>query len=156
MLRSPPCELSVLRVVIDTVVFVRSLLNPASVWGQLVFRRRGTYRLVVSQAIVAEITDVLQRPEIARKFRFAEDMDIAMVVAILAEADKVLVEEVPSIARDAKDDVLLATAKAAGAEYLVSEDQDLLVLGRHEGMSIVNTATFLSALDLMQRGDKAE
>ena len=57
-----------LKVVLDTVIFVRSLLNPHSVWGQLVFRRRGRYRLVVSPPILSEMLVVLQRPEVARKF----------------------------------------------------------------------------------------
>jgi len=50
----------VVDVVIDTVVFVRSLINPKSIWGELVFRRRDRYRLIVSQAIVAELYDVME------------------------------------------------------------------------------------------------
>ncbi|HSH78947.1 MAG TPA: hypothetical protein VLA19_10495 [Herpetosiphonaceae bacterium] len=49
-------------VVIDTVVFVRALLNPRSMWGRLVFDYAGRYRLVVSAPIVREVIEVIQRP----------------------------------------------------------------------------------------------
>jgi len=60
----------------------------------------------------------------------------------------------PRASRDPKDDVFLATAVAAEAEYLVSEDQDLLVLGEYEGVKIVNTLSFLRVLE--QRDEGAE
>ena len=44
--------------------------------------------------------------------------------------------------------LLAALALLAGAAYLVSEDQDLLVLGEYEGVRIVDAVTFL---DLLKR-----
>lgn len=41
----------------------------------------------------------------------------------------------------------MATARAARADFLVSEDKDLLVLGTYDGTRIVDAATFLRALD---------
>ena len=51
------------------------------------------------------------------------------------------------MSRDPKDDKFLATAVRAGADYLVSEDQDLLVLGEHEGVEIVDAVTFLRLIE---------
>jgi predicted nucleic acid-binding protein len=51
------------------------------------------------------------------------------------------------MARDPKDDKFLATAKAVAADYLVSEDEDLLVLEEYEGTRIVNAAAFLRILE---------
>ncbi|MGH2470091.1 MAG: putative toxin-antitoxin system toxin component, PIN family [Chloroflexota bacterium] len=52
----------------------------------------------------------------------------------------------PGVSRDSKDDKFLATAVAAGANYLVSEDEDLLVLKNHQGVQVVNIAAFLAVL----------
>jgi predicted nucleic acid-binding protein len=54
---------------------------------------------------------------------------------------------VAAVSRDPKDDVFLATAKAGHATYLVTEDNDLLVLGSYEGTRIVDAATFLRLLE---------
>ncbi len=136
-----------MKVVFDTVVFVRSLINPHSKWGRAVFAHADSYSLILSQPILEEILDVLRRPELTRKFRSLKDMDMARVIQILGQAQVVEVGKIPQASRDPKDDKFLATARAAGAEYLVSEDQDLLVLGEYEGVKIVDTATFLAILE---------
>ncbi len=50
------------------------------------------------------------------------------------------------VSRDADDDVVLATAVAAGAAVIVTGDQDLLVLNRCDGIDIVSPRDFLSRL----------
>jgi predicted nucleic acid-binding protein len=50
------------------------------------------------------------------------------------------------VSRDADDDVVLATAVAAGASLIVTGDQDLLVIGRHNGIDIVSPRDFLKRL----------
>jgi putative PIN family toxin of toxin-antitoxin system len=50
------------------------------------------------------------------------------------------------VSRDADDDVVLATAVAAGATVIVTGDQDLLVLDRYNGIDIVSPRAFLSRL----------
>jgi predicted nucleic acid-binding protein len=46
----------------------------------------------------------------------------------------------------------LATAKAARASHIVSEDEDLLVLGEWEGIKIVRAAAFLRLLEQRPQG----
>ncbi|MGE3509923.1 MAG: putative toxin-antitoxin system toxin component, PIN family [Vicinamibacterales bacterium] len=50
------------------------------------------------------------------------------------------------VSRDVDDDVVLATAVAAGAALIVSGDQDLLVIGRYNAIDIVTPREFLSRL----------
>jgi len=45
--------------------------------------------------------------------------------------------------RDPKDDPVLACALAARAKYLVTRDEDLLVLGKPFGMQIITPGRFL-------------
>jgi predicted nucleic acid-binding protein len=47
------------------------------------------------------------------------------------------------ICRDAKDDFLLALAKAAKADLLVTGDEDLLVLKKYGRTRIVTPASYL-------------
>lgn len=134
------------RVVIDTVVFVRSLLNPHSRSGRLIFAHADEYRLILSAYIVREILEVLQRPEISRKIRFIAEMDTRRVLDILSQAELVEVAEVSPVSRDPKDDKFLATAVLGQADYVVSEDRDLLDLREHQGIEIVDVAAFLKLL----------
>jgi hypothetical protein len=136
-----------MKVVFDTVVFVRSLINPHSLWGRAVFHHADSYRLFLSRPILAEILDVLTRPELTRKFRGLQSTDMARVIDILGQAEVVEVTTTTRASRDPKDDKFLATAQEAGAAYLVSEDADLLVLGAYEGVRVVDTATFLRILE---------
>jgi predicted nucleic acid-binding protein len=50
------------------------------------------------------------------------------------------------VSRDADGDAVLATAVAAGAAVIVTGDQDLLVIGRYNGIDIVSPREFLSRL----------
>jgi uncharacterized protein len=61
-----------------------------------------------------------------------------------------LVEEMPlgkTRSRDADDDFYLACALAARAEFLVTWDKDLLVLGRPFGIHILTPAQFLKRIE---------
>lgn len=130
------------RVVLDTVVFVRSLFNPFSAWGRLVFGATPPYQLVLSQPVLTEILEVLQRPELVRKFRTAAGRDVPTILAFLARAEVVDLDDIPRVSRDPRDDTFLATAALAGADYLVTEDDDLLVLREHAGVEIVDARAF--------------
>lgn len=99
--------------VFDAVVFVRCLLNPYSRWGRLVFARKSEYRLVTSDPVLRETLEVVRRPEITRKFRFVEGLNIEVVLTILKTTEKVVVAEIPAVSRDPKDDPYLATTRSA-------------------------------------------
>lgn len=136
-----------LRVVFDTVVFVRALINPHGIWGRLVFQYHDRYRLIVSQPLLEEILDVLQRPELTAKFRELAGLDRAAVVNLLGQAEAVEITDIPAVSRDPKDDKFVATAVAARASYLVTEDEDLLVLGAYAGVEIIRAAAFLQIIE---------
>ena len=68
------------------------------------------------------------------------------VLNLLASADIVAIPAIQSVSRDVKDDKFLATAHAAKADYLVTEDQDLLVLEEYKGVKIITAERFLEIL----------
>ena len=136
-----------LRVVFDTVGFLRALINPYSRCGRIVFAHFDKYRLFVSRDILEEILEVLLRPELTSKFRALAELDMSLVLAVLGSAEVVEGLLVEPGARDPADDKFLGAAEATRAEYLVSDDQDLRVLGQYAGAKIVGCAEFLEILE---------
>jgi predicted nucleic acid-binding protein len=74
---------------------------------------------------------------------------------LLANARHVVLEEIAAISRDPKDDIFLATALEAQAQYLVTEDNDLLVLHPYETIRILNALDFLHVLQDLQSQDNS-
>jgi putative PIN family toxin of toxin-antitoxin system len=136
-----------IRVVFDTVGFVRGLINPHSFWGKIIFQHSDQYRLFVSKQVLEEIFEVLQRPEITAMFHTLKGLDREKIIEIVSQAEVVEILDVPSISRDVEDDVFLATAKAANAGYLVSTDRDLLDLKEYEGIRIIDAEAFIEILE---------
>ena len=136
-----------MRVVFDTVILVRSLINPRSRWGRLIFDLPTAYKVIVSPDIVAEHLGVLWRPELVLKYRDVAGRDPQAILALIARASVVEPEEVPTICRDPDDDKFLAAAITGEAEFIVTEDADLLDVGRYADTAIVSAEAFLRILD---------
>lgn len=134
------------RVVLDTVVLVRGLINPKGAWGRSVFDRADRYRLVVSRPLLTEYLEVTTRPELTRKFR-SLPQHRRDLLDLLAKADIVAVTDLPAFDRDPNDAHVLATAVQGGVDYLISADNDLLDLGEYEGISLLSAPAFLSLLE---------
>ena len=73
----------------------------------------------------------------------------AKTAARLLERQSIIVSptDVEKICRDPFDDYVLAAAKEGGADYLVTEDKDLLILKKYNDVKIVNISTFRTILD---------
>ena len=136
-----------IRAVLDTNVFLRALINPHSRCGQLLGEFADDYELVLSPAIVREVLEVLHRPRLRAKFPQIAQLDIARIIALFEQARVVEPQDVPSVSRDPKDDKFLACARSAEAEYLVTEDKDLLILEAYEGARICQPAEFIALLE---------
>lgn len=147
MKRSRPFVQNMVRVVFDTVVFVRSLINPHSWSGRILFQYSDKYRLFVSKPVLQEIFEVLQWPEVVSSFHTLKGLDKKKILEIISQAEVVEVSDIPNISRDIKDNVFLATAKVASADYLVSADRDLLDLKKYEGIDIIDAGIFLQILE---------
>lgn len=130
-----------LRVTADTSIFISSLVFPGGKPFQLLqLARAGKINLTVSEAILDEIGGVL-----ARKFGWQPD-DIAearkWITGIARTATPAVHLNV--IKEDPADDRILECAVAAGADYIVSGDNDLLRLGQYDGMPVMNPSDFLT------------
>jgi predicted nucleic acid-binding protein len=74
-------------------------------------------------------------------------MDISSHYRTRAERVRRALTEIEGVCRDPADDVILATAIAAKAAWLVTGDQDLLVLEAYEGIAIVSPRQMLAQLE---------
>ena len=138
--RSP---LPILRIVIDTVGFVRAAITPYGPWGRLFGNCVDQFELVVSEALKDEIIEVLERPAIQRKTRRGSTEAGINLMRSIQTATLVEAPDIPPVCRDPDDDKILAAALAGQVDVIGSEDKDLLDLESYEGIPIVNGWTLL-------------
>jgi putative PIN family toxin of toxin-antitoxin system len=133
------------RAVLDTVVFVRALINPRSVWGRLAFEVEG-YTLVLSPEIIGEILEVAHRSELRERFPQLDDVRLERALSAIEKAEIVEPTEAISVCRDPKDNKFFECAVAGRADYIVSEDRDILDVGEYRGVKTVTAAQLLDML----------
>ena len=137
-----------LRVLLNTNQLVSSLLTKVGLQRQLVdLWRERAFLLLLGPEQAEEVGEVLGRRKIARKYRIPA-ADRAAFVDLLRTEAVILPSASPAgVCRDdADDDRLLGCAAAAGVEYLVTGDADLLTVGRFKQTVIVDARAFLALL----------
>jgi uncharacterized protein len=137
-----------MRVVFDTAILVRCLLDPYSWSGRLLFERNDAYEWVVSPAIVAEYLEVIKRPRLVNKYSSIQQRDLKAILAQIATATMVHPTHVPTVCRDSGDDKFLAAAKTGNAGFIVSEDKNLLALVAYEGIEVCTAEGLLKHIDI--------
>jgi len=136
-----------MRAVLDTVIFVRALINPKGRWGRLLFDHAGRYVIVLSPEIVREVLEVIHRPELHERFpEMAEPTRIDLVLSRLEDAKIVEPNERVTVCRDPNDDKFFDCALAGAADYIVSEDKDILTVEEYRGTRTVSASEFLSVI----------
>jgi uncharacterized protein len=129
------------RVVLDTNVLVAAYLTEGLCYKLLLRARRKEYDLILSTDIIAEFEEVL-----LRKFSLSPS-ELSEVRNLLTEATVEVFQEVGPIepvSKDPDDDRILACARASSAEYLVTGDEDLLVIKQYLGTRILAPRDFES------------
>jgi uncharacterized protein len=125
--------------------FVRA--NPDSATVQTLDAwRAGRYLLILSEHLLDEVDRTLESPYFARRLsweRRANDMGLLRTRSAVIE----ITVSVTGVATHPEDDLVLATAVSAGADYLVTGDRKLQRLGSYEGVTIVSPRQFLDLLD---------
>jgi putative PIN family toxin of toxin-antitoxin system len=147
-----------LKLVLDTNVFVSSLLVKAGLPAQVLDTwRERRYLLIVSPAIIAEIRTTLSYPRIRRKYAVTDE-DVEQLVTLL-ERDALLVsgdtDVAGAIPEDPADEMVLACALDAQADVLVSGDRHLLDLGSYRSIPILTVRQFLERLEAESSGSTA-
>jgi len=129
------------RVIFDTNVLIAAFLTEGVCPTLLVRARRGECELILSTDTIQEFERILRK-----KFSLSQS-EISDVRKVLAEATKEVRQKVNPIApvcRDPDDDRILDCAREAHVDYIVTGDEDLLVLKRYGAIRIVTPRNFES------------
>lgn len=119
------------RVVFDCNVLLQAAAREKSVAAKcLNLAESGLIQICVSREVLAEAEDVLNRPEIRAHFPDLSDEIVGAFLKRLQNLSE-LVRPVPekfSYPRDEADEPYINLAVAAGADFIISRDKDLLDL----------------------------
>jgi putative PIN family toxin of toxin-antitoxin system len=136
----------VIRAIIDTSVLIRYLIKPSAAIKELIEERwlGDEIQMVTAQDLIAELEGVLKRDYIQTLIRTEEGQ--ALLDAITQKADILPpLGPVPVYTRDPKDDKFVACALVRDANYLITEDRDILILEVVGNVRIVTPYDFLRA-----------
>ncbi len=132
------------RHVFDTNVLVSALLFAHSTPGQAFRQALKRGRVLLSPPAIEELAEVLQRPKFERYVTASEREEF--LVAFVDQAIFVETTEEIRACRDARDDKFLELAVSGSASYIITGDDDLLVLHPFRSMAIVTPAQFLQVI----------
>lgn len=130
------------RVVLDTNIMVSMALGGKvgkinDAW------RAGKFLLIVSEEIVSEYLEVLQRS----KFHLRSRTVAVIIARVYRKAEFVFPQEqIANIQPDPKDDRFLEAAIAGNADFVVSGDKHLLDLKEFRSIQIITGREFLDLL----------
>jgi putative PIN family toxin of toxin-antitoxin system len=140
----------VIRAVLDTNIFISAMIAPGSVPTRILHAAYASVFLCLTSVVIAdEVQRALSRDRIRRKYHL-DVTEVTRLHGFLA-SDHLLVPitaEVQGVATHPEDDLILATAVSAQADYLVTGDRQLLALGDYERVQIISPRDFLAILDL--------
>jgi putative PIN family toxin of toxin-antitoxin system len=113
----------VLKVVLDTNIWIRALLGGRVTLPVLEAWRAGRFQVLISEPLLAELEEVCQRPRLKKHITREDAQDLLDLLRW--SAIQVEPTTIPPQCRDPKDHPFLATAIDGGADALISGDSDL-------------------------------
>ncbi len=139
------------KAVLDTTVLVAAMLRPEPGGVSIELLRRaaeGEYELYLSDDILEETAATLMGSERNRRRYKYSDANVIEYCEALAHIGAIIVDIPPltGVVRDPNDDMIVACAVAAKADFLVSRDKDLLTLGSYGAIDMVTPEAFLRLL----------
>lgn len=130
---------------LDTNVLISTTLSEVGFSSQILRAARDKQvHLVVSAYILTEFSKVIRRSHITKKYKNQSEKADALIRFLNVRARFAFPQTIPAVlADDAKDDAILACAKAGKARYIVSGDKHLLLLREYEGIKILSPREFV-------------
>jgi len=132
------------KVLFDTNVLLAAFLTEGICAKLLTRAHKRRFDLFLCPRILNEFKRIL-----SHKFKSGREETTA-AITLLLEAVHTIVKPniaVRDVCRDPDDDHVLACARAAGVDYLVTGDADLLVLGKFEGIRIISPRDFEAMME---------
>ncbi|MCD4739343.1 MAG: putative toxin-antitoxin system toxin component, PIN family [Anaerolineae bacterium] len=132
-----------IRIVIDTNIWIGFLIGKTlSGLSETIVNDK--IRILFSAELFDELVEVLQRPKFRKYF---SPEDITELIALLHfKTEQIEISEHFRACRDPKDNFLLDLSVSGNADYLITGDDDLLVLNPFRGVEIINYRLFRKIL----------
>jgi hypothetical protein len=138
-----------MRLVLDTNVVISAMLWHGAPNKLLRAGLEGNVRFFTSSPLLAELYDVLSRPKMKRQIVKTRCSVPQLIDNYSASATRVEPFRIPPIAPDPDDDVVIGTALAAKADFIVTGDRALRSVAQYQGIRIVSVAEALQATTLV-------
>ncbi|MFW0715980.1 putative toxin-antitoxin system toxin component, PIN family [Pedobacter sp. N23S346] len=130
------------RIIIDTNLWISFLITKDfSKLDEIVLSKKTV--LIFSEELLNEFLDVVSRPKLRRYF-VQQDLE-ALLETIEEYAEFVEVITHTNICRDEKDNFLISLSIDGEVDFLLTGDQDLLVLNPHGKTNITTISNFMES-----------
>ena len=105
-------------------------------------------QIFYSSELLEEFEGVISR----RKFSkiISPDQVVRFKAFTFLFLTRIQIKAIPHVVRDMKDDYLLGICDACKADFLITGDSDLLVLGTYDNTTIITMGQFLRMLPLIE------
>jgi putative PIN family toxin of toxin-antitoxin system len=129
--------------VIDTNVIISGVLFGGEPGRVLLLAAQGDFEFLISDAILNELTGVLQRPKFKLPLSYVEQLRME-----LSHSARLIVthSSIRAVKADLDDNRILECAVDGKASYIVTGDSDLLDLRTFRKIRIVTPSEFLEIL----------
>ncbi len=128
-----------IKIIIDTNLFISFLIGKklARLKHHLVHSK---VQLIFSKQNIDELKMVTERPKFKKYF---DSKDVADLIDLIFSIGKIItITKEPKICKDPKDNFLLALSEKSNADYLISSDNDLLIIGEYKNTKIITIKEF--------------
>lgn len=134
-----------INLVIDANWYISACISRAS--------RRTLYYLILkdqrfqifySKELLEEFEEVISRPKFQKLITSHQVFRFKSLLLLFLKMTKIYF--VPNEVRDVDDNYLLGICESCQAQYLITGDKDLLVLGNYKNTSIISMGRFIQEL----------
>ena len=137
------------KVVLDSTGLVSAFLAKTGVSAELVHKaKNGGFDMCLAEEILEEVQRaLLQYQKIRKRYHYSDQTVIQFVQNLRIVAH--LITGLPSIEvvhSDPNDNMVVACAVKAQADYIVTRDNDLLILGNYENIEVMTPENFMGIL----------
>ena len=133
-----------LRVVLDTNWYVSASINRKSRRTLYALLTNDRLQILYTDRLFEEFSEVIYRPKFEKTITPNQIRRFIRLITPILESVKLKTSFL--VSRDPKDNYLLSLSQDGKANYLVTGDPDLLVLGRFGETEIVTMAEFRQVL----------
>ena len=134
--------MSKIRIVLDSNVILSAALLRQSTPRQAFDKAAVSGQILMSNEIIGELQDIFNRPKFDKYS--SKQVRNEFLNDFLTVVENVEIVQKITICRDRKDDKFLELAVNGQADYIITGDQDLLVLNPFQNIAIISVSDYLS------------